>query len=311
MSHHVIVGAGAIGRSTAAQLVERGHEVTIASRSGTDPVLAGVRPVAVDAADPEALAELAAGAATLVNAVNPRQYHAWARDWPPVAAAMLAAAEASGAALLTVSNLYGYGPVDAPMTEATPLRPAGTKGAVRARMWQDALAAHEAGRIRASELRASDYFGPGAGARVSMLNDFVIAPAAAGRTVRLITGGPDVAHSWTYLGDIGTLAAVLATDDRAWGRPWHVPTAPPRTVREVAADVAGLASRPAPRVSPLPGVVRAAARISPTVRALDETRYQFERPFVLDSSQAEAAFGLAPTPWAEALAATVAALPGR
>lgn len=310
MSHHVVVGAGGVGRATARALVQRGQEVTIATRSGTDPRLPGVRSAAVDAADPDALAALASGAATLVNAANPRQYHTWAVDWPPVAAAMLTAAQATGAALLTVSNLYGYGPVDSPMTEDTPLRPAGTKGSIRARMWQDALAAHEAGRLRAAELRASDYFGPDAGTRVSMLNRFVIAPSAAGRTVRWI-GGVDVAHSWTYLDDIGALAAAIATDERAWGRAWHVPTSPPRTVREVVEDVAALARRRSPRVTRVPGPVLAAARVSATVRELDETRYQFERPFVLDSTRAQAMFGLRPTPWHRALGRTMAALDGR
>jgi hypothetical protein len=60
----------------------------------------------------------------------------------------------------------------------------------------------------------------------------------------------------------------------------------------------------------MPAVVRAVARLSPTVRELDETRYQFERPFVLDATAAESTFGLAPTPWAQALAATVSGLSG-
>jgi hypothetical protein len=39
-------------------------------------------------------------------------------DWPPPAAALLRAAETSGALLVTTGNLYGYGAVDGPMTEA-------------------------------------------------------------------------------------------------------------------------------------------------------------------------------------------------
>ena len=34
MSHHLVLGAGGIGRATTARLVERGHTVTLASRSG-------------------------------------------------------------------------------------------------------------------------------------------------------------------------------------------------------------------------------------------------------------------------------------
>jgi nucleoside-diphosphate-sugar epimerase len=175
-------------------------------------------------------------------------------------------------------------------------------------MWRDALEAHEAGRIRATEVRPSDYFGADARSGTSVLNSFVIGPAQKGRTVRLITGGPDVPHSWSYLPDIAELAATLATDDRSWGRAWHVPTTPARTVREVAADVAELTGRPAPAVKRIPAPIRFAARVMPVVRELDETRYQFERSFVLDSSAAEATFGLSPTPWRTALERTIEGL---
>lgn len=308
MRKYVVVGAGGIGRGAAEALAAAGGEVTVVTRSGTDPRIDGVRPLAADAVDDAALVEAADGAVAIVNAMNPRQYHTWERDWPPVARALLASAERTGAGLVTVSNLYLYGVVDAPMTEQTPVAPVGAKGRVRAAMWADALAAHEAGRVRATELRASDYFGPGAGPRTSMLNEFVIGRAAAGKRVRLIEGGPDVPHSWTYLPDIGRFAAVLAADDRSWGRAWHVPTEPPRTMRQVAADVAALRGRAAPAVTRLPRPLKLAARVMPVVRELDETAHQFERPFVLDSSDAEETFGVRATPWEEALRSTVADL---
>ena len=209
---------------------------------------------------------------------------------------------------MIVGNLYAYGPVDGPMTEDTPLQPAGKKGRVRERMWRDALAAHEDGRLRATELRASDYFGPGAGRGMSMCNEYLIGPAVGGRSVRLVTGLPDVPHSWTYLDDIGALAATLATDDRSWGQAWHVPTNPPRTAREVARDAAAAAGRPEPDVAALPGFVKRLARVNRTVRELDETAYQFERPFVLDATLTGTTFGLTPTPWDEAIAQTVRSL---
>lgn len=81
-----------------------------------------------------------------------------------------------------------------------------------------------------------------------------------------------------------------------------------RSARQLAADVAAITGGPVSMVVRLPGIVRTMLRVIPTVRALDETRHQFERPFVVDSSAAERTFGLAPTPWAEALAATVASL---
>jgi len=44
----------------------------------------------------------------------------------------------------------------------------------------------------------------------------------------------------------------------------------------------------------------------PLLRELQETAYQRTRPYVLDSSAAQAMFGLTPTPLDEGLAATAA-----
>jgi nucleoside-diphosphate-sugar epimerase len=305
MRTHVVVGAGAIGRGIAARLTEHGDRVVLASRSGVPEPPPGVEGAQVDAKDGAAVARLARGADTLVNAMNPAQYHQWLRDWPTMAASMLAAAERTGAGLLTVSNLYGYGPHDGPLTEDLPLAATGDKGGIRASMWRDALEAHNAGRIRACELRASDYFGASARAWTSILNISVIKAAAQGRTVRLLRGDPDAPHSWTYLPDIVQLGSTLARDDRSWGRAWHVPTTAARSPRDVAGDVNEIAGAGSSRVTVIPRVARLALRVMPLFRELDETEYQFDRPFVLDSSAAEQTFGLAPTAWKTALVETI------
>ena len=45
----------------------------------------------------------------------------------------------------------------------------------------------------------------------------------------------------------------------------------------------------------------------PLMRELRETEYQFRDDFVMDSSAAQATFGLKPTPWEEIVAVTVRA----
>ena len=177
MSLHVIVGAGTIGSAAARLLAESGESVRVVSRRGSGPEHALIERVAADATDAGRLADLTGGAAALYNCANPR-YHRWSVDWPPIAAALLSAAERSGAVLVTTSNLYGYGPVDGAMTEDLPLRPTTVKGGVRARMWHDALAAHEAGRVRATEVRASDYVGANA---KSVFTDIVAPSVLRGR----------------------------------------------------------------------------------------------------------------------------------
>lgn len=52
-------------------------------------------------------------------------------------------------------------------------------------------------------------------------------------------------------------------------------------------------------------VVAVAALFSPLIRELKEVRYQFDRPFVVDSSAYETAFAARPTPVDEQVKATV------
>lgn len=303
MAKHVIAGAGQVGSQLATALAERGHEVILISRSGSGPE--GVTTVAADVADAERLSELARGAVALYNCVNPA-YHRWLTDWPPLAAGLLTAAEASGAVYVMLGNLYVYAPPAAPMRDTDPLRPASAKAEVRAQMWRDALAAHEAGRIRAVEVRASDYFGPSCRDQ-SHLGERFIPRLLADKPVQF-AGDPTQPHSWTYVPDVVEALIVAATDERAWGRAWHIPTAPARSAREVAADVCRIAGVHDPGVTAIPGpILTLGGLFSPMIRELKHVRYQFVRPFVVDSSDFEKTFDVQPTDMDTALTATVAA----
>jgi|SRR5579863_8353915 len=306
---HVVVGAGPIGSGIARRLAERGHQVKIVTRSGSGPDDAGIERVAADASDAAALATIAGGAAAIYNCANP-PYHRWPELWPPMADAMLTAAERTGAVLVTISNLYGYGPAKSaagydaahPMTEQTPLAATGKKGSVRAQMWRDALAAHQAGRARVVELRASDYVGPGAN---SVLGDRVVPRLLKGQAVTLL-GRTDRPRTWSCTGDVAAMAVLVAGEERAWGQAWHVPSGEPRTQRQAVDDLARIAGvKPVP-VRTAPGaVLYAMGLFSPLMRELRETAYQFSQDFVMDSSAAELAFGLEETPWDSVLAEVV------
>ncbi|MEV7212778.1 NAD-dependent epimerase/dehydratase family protein [Kitasatospora cineracea] len=299
MTKHLIVGAGPVGSAAARLLADRGEEVVVVTRTGAAAgPLDGVRRLHLDAADTAALTAAAEGAAALYNCANP-PYHRWAEVWPPLAASLLSAAERTGAVLATVSNLYGYGAVDGPMGPDRPLRPNSVKGEVRAAMWREALAAHRDGRVRATEVRGSDYLGPGV---TAALDGRAFGRALAGRTVQVL-GDPDAPHSWTSPADAARLLVTVATEERAWGRAWHVPSNPPRSQRRVVADLCAAAGRPAPKVTAIPGPVLALlGLVNPTVRAVRETAYQFERPFVIDDTATREAFGLEPQPWERILA---------
>ncbi|MET8795481.1 hypothetical protein ABZV91_03310 [Nocardia sp. NPDC004568] len=180
---------------------------------------------------------------------------------------------------MSTGNLYGYGRVDGPMTEQLPLRPLSIKGRVRAELWTAALAAHEAGRIRTAEVRGSDYLGAGTTSPFSVM---VLPKVIAGRTA-WIPADLDAPHSWTQVSDVAKLLIAVAAEEKAWGRPWHVPTAPPLSVRALAERAAELAAAPRARVRVMPGVVlRLAGLVEPAAREMLEVQYQLREPFVLD-----------------------------
>jgi nucleoside-diphosphate-sugar epimerase len=222
---------------------------------------------------------------------------------PPVAAAFLEAAEQGGAVLVTAASLYPYGPVDVPMVEGLPDAATTKKALIRARMWAEAKGRHDDGRIRAVEVRGSDYMGP----RVSTATGHIarVAPAALqGRTVRVF-GSPHQPHSFTDVRDMARALVRVAGEPSAWGRVWHAPTNPAKTQTEVLADVAASVGRTIGPVKSMPHVLLSVGGVFvPLLRELRETEYHFAAPYVLDSSAIEAAFGLAPTPWAEVCRAT-------
>jgi nucleoside-diphosphate-sugar epimerase len=297
MSLHVVVGAGPVGTATAKLLVERGDRVRMVTRRGTGPEHAAIERIAGDATDKAHLSALASGAVALYNCANPL-YHRWLIDWPPLATALLAAAESSGAVLATVSNLYGYGLVNGPITAATPLGATHPKLRLRADMWRDALAAHQAGRLRATEVRGSDYIEAN-----SLFTFALAAPLTAGKRA-YVPADLDAPHSWTSIEDVARTLVLVATQERAWGQAWLVPTNPALTIREIATRFTTVRDLPPPKLSAVPyAVLWAAGLFSPMMRELRATNYQWDRPFLLDSTLTEKTFGLTPRPIDTALAA--------
>lgn len=302
MGRHVVVGTGAIGAALAARLARAGHEVVAVSRRGGPPI-DGVQRVELDAADPGALARVASGASALYNCANPR-YSRWERDWPPLSRSLLDAAVASGAVLVTLSNLYGYGPVDHALCEGDPLAATSHKGRVRAQMWRDALAAHERGDARVTELRASDFFGPGATSE-AILGERVVPRVLEHRPISLL-GDLDAPHSYTFTDDVVSALVIAGGDERAWGRAWHVPTDAPVSARGAVEAIALAAGLAVPRIRSIPWpLVAAAGLVAADLRELREIAYQFDAPFVVDSRAFTDRFGLVPTPRWSAMERTV------
>ncbi|HEY6596092.1 MAG TPA: NAD-dependent epimerase, partial [Asanoa sp.] len=212
-----------------------------------------------------------------------------------------------GAPLVITGNLYGYGPVDRPMTEDMPLAAPTRKGRVRVKMWQDALDAYRAGRIKAvTEVRASDYIG----LKYTLL-EMALPALRAERTFWAPTP-LDNPHTFTYTEDVARTLVTLGRDERAWGRAWHVPSPPPMTVRDIVTRTARIAGLPTPKLRTIPEpLIRTVGLYDKWVREFVEMSYQWKRAFVLDATHTSAVFGLSATDADEAIRATIASAPAR
>jgi nucleoside-diphosphate-sugar epimerase len=302
----VVLGTGPVGTAVARAVRDResAARVRTVNRSGTatlDPV-APVERRGGDLTDRGTARELCAGASVVYFCAQP-PYTEWPERFPPLLEGAIEGAAAADAVLVAAENLYAYGPVEGRLTEDLPHEPVGPKGRTRAAMTRTLLEAHEAGRVRATIGRASDFYGPGV--TDSTVGERVFARALDGKPVYLV-GDPDAPHTYTYVGDFGEALVTLGAEEAALGEAWHVPNPETLSTREFVRLVFELAGTDAGIRTVPSWLFRVVAQFNPTLREVRELLYEFEEPFVVDHSKYEVAFGAEPTPHREAIRATLA-----
>ena len=303
---HVIFGTGPVGQAVARELVKRGKAVKMINRSGQMPegVPDSVSVIAGDVSDVNVAKQLAQGATHVYQCTNP-PYDKWPELFPALQASTLEAAAGAGAKYIVMDNVYAYGdPNGQPITEDLPYNAHTKKGQVRAQMAKDALAAHQSGKVRVTIARASDFYGTGV--VDSAAGDRVFGFALEGKAAS-VTGNLDAKHSYTYIEDIGKALVILGERDEALGQAWHVPNDQPRITQRQFAD---LVYREVGQPVKASGVSRSMMRLAglfvPGARETVEMMYEFERPFVVDSTRFETTFGVSATPIAQAIETTLA-----
>jgi nucleoside-diphosphate-sugar epimerase len=286
---HVVVGSGPLGRAVARALLADGRRVRIVSRSGR-----GVEGAEAVSADISADHTYAAGAQVLYQCAQPA-YHRWLVEFPALQRQVLEAAARAGARLVVADNLYAFGDGGGhPISDDSPRIPRSRKGELRAAMAAEALEAHAAGRVELALTQPSDYVGGG----YHQFDASVVTPALRGRRMQFI-GALDQPHSFSYVPDAGRAMAAIGTSELGWGRSWITPVLPAITQGELAARVWRAAGRTdAVKVS---GMSKGAARVLgafiPDLGALVEMWYEFDAPYVVESSGFERTFGVTASSW--------------
>lgn len=302
--HHVILGTGALGRAVMEELRKRGESVRMVNRSGKmAEAPAEVEVIASDLYDPAKVREVTRGAQVVYQASQPN-YNQWTEKFPLLQKSIIDGLTGSTAKLVLVENLYMYGDTAGkPMTEDTPYRAHTRKGRVRGEISKAAFQAHKEGRVRVTAARGGNFFGPW-GAN-STMGARVFYPLLRGKPAQLI-GRTDLPHSHTYVKDFGRVLVILGERDEADGQAWHVPNDQPRLSQgelvRMFAEEAGVE----PKVSSMGKLMMTIGGLFiPEAKETVEMIYEFDKPFMIDSSKFEKTFGMKATPMREAIRETV------
>jgi nucleoside-diphosphate-sugar epimerase len=302
-----VAGYGAVGRALVERLSMRGDKVRIVQREPETPteLPPDVTLVCANLEDAGEAQAALANVDIIVCAVGvPYKSEVYVRVWPVVMRNLLDASARCGARFVFADSLYMYGPQTRPLTEDMPLTAYGQKPRVRAeitRLWQKA---HADGLVRATAVRASDFYGPKT--PTSVLSTMGVARLLKGKPA-LAPYPPDQPHDFTYVPDFArALETLIDAADDAYGQAWHVANAPTRSLRELltlAASLIGVHPRVTvltPTLATLLGIFRS------DVRELKEMRFQWDRPYLVDATKFSDHFWSDPTPFEDGLRATIA-----
>ncbi len=292
----VIIGYGPVGRATADILSRRGVNLRIAQRKPPSDLPPGAEFAQCDVLDSRSVRAAVEGASQVVLSVGlAYDRKVWRDCWPRLMTNVVEACAAVEERLVFFDNLYMYGARDAPLKETNPLANAGVKTAARSiatRIWRTA---HKAARLKAAAVRAPDFYGPGVG--LSVFGDTGFGRLAADKPA-LFLGNPDLPHDFAYVPDCGrAVVSLLEAPDDDFGRPWHVPSAPTRTARELfALGAAALGVKP--RITALPAwSFRPLGLFVPLLGEFADLHYNWDRPYRVDASDFCRRFWSDPTPF--------------
>lgn len=305
-ANHVVFGTGAIGRAIMEELVKRRESVRMVNRSGRlDEVPVGVEVVAGDLYDQAQVKELTREAKVVYQAAQP-EYDKWVEKFPSLQKSIIDGLTGSNTKLVLVDNLYMYGDTNGTLlTEDLPHNAYTKKGKVRSEISKAAFEAHRAGKCRVTAGRGSEFFGAW-GLSTAVMGERTFYPILKGKPAQLI-GDIDAPHTHTYIADYGKALVILGENDDADGQAWHVPNDNPRvTQREMVKMIAEEAGVE-PKMSTMgKGMMWFGGLFIPAAKETVEMMYEFEKPFVVDSSKFENTFGMKATPMHEAIKETVA-----
>ncbi len=273
-----ILGFGAIGQSLANTLDQVSIEYQVITRKQADLRNRGA-----------ALQALQGSKVGYITLGLPYDGRTWLTNWPLIMTNLIDAAEETGTDLVFFDNVYMYGPVDGIMNEQTPWNPVTPMGKARAQTARLFIEAIEKGRINGLIARSADFYGHETSN--AFTNRLVFERILDDKLPQWLCD-LDQQHSLTYLPDIGYALEALAHAADSWNQTWHLPTASkPLTGREFIEEACVALGRPAGKMQTIrPWMLSLIGWFAPVMKEVRATCYQFDRPYLFDSSKFERRF---------------------
>jgi nucleoside-diphosphate-sugar epimerase len=190
--------------------------------------------------------------------------------------------------MLLIGTVYPYGLAQSnPVREDHPRNPHTFKGRMRKQQEDLMFEADAAGKIRATELRLPDFYGPGVDK--SFLH--MIFTAAAKGTRAQVIGPLDTPHEYVFVPDVGPVVVRLVDNPAAYGRRWHLAGAGTITTREVVNRAFALTGHKPKMIVAGKTTLRLMGLFNPLMREMVEMNYLQTSPLVLDDSALRALLG--------------------
>jgi nucleoside-diphosphate-sugar epimerase len=122
-----------------------------------------------------------------------------------------------------------------------------------------------------------------------------------------LIGRTDVPHTHTYVNDFGRALVTLGERDEADGEVWHVPNDQPRMTQGELVSLFAEEAGVEPKISSMGKLMMSIGGLFiPEAKESVEMMYEFDKPFIIDSSKFERTFVMKATPMRAAIKETVA-----
>jgi len=297
---HTILGAGGpVANALTEELVNHNETIRLVSRKPIATTGKNISWQKADLLNYNEVLEATKGSAIIYLCAG-IVYNAeiWQQQWPLIMQNVINASKAANARLIFFDNIYMYGLVKGPITEETPYKPISEKGKVRAKIADQLMAEVKAGKIKASILRAADFYGTDS--KNSFLDMMLLDKYAKKQSAQWI-GNPKVKHNFTYIPDAGRAMYLLGQDPQSDNQVWHAPTAAPLTGTEFINMAANIYQAKPKFMRVTKFMLWIFGLFNKVVADTVEMYYQYNHDYNFNSDKFEKAFNFKPTSYQDGI----------